>query len=386
VVARSYGAYVVSEMPPAISGFSPPGGPPGTHVTITGSGFRNDARVSYGGQALLIASRQGDHTMVVEVPRSAARSEPFVVSTRAGETRSGAWFQLALPAVVERMSPTSGPAGTTVTIRGRGFRGDEVFFLGPVPLEVLERRPGTVVVRIPPQARSGELAFESYGARHGTPLRFEVHELPDLESFAPLAGPPGTHVAIRGRHLGDVASVSYGNLPAAIVRRAPRELIVEIPAAAQGRDYLWLHAPAGRVRSGQAFEVTPPPPQPGRFAPTSGMVGTRVTLDGAWFPPGAQVWFRDVACPIVSRGPRRLVFTIPPGAAGRAPFVITDEHGGRVATTTAFEVLLPPPPPPPPVEAGHHEHAHEHPHGDGGHHHHPHVHPHRPGDTHHHPY
>src|SRR6185436_3310052 len=110
--------------------------------------------------------------------------------------------------------------------------------------------------------------------------------------------------------------------------------------------------------------VTPPPPAPAAFTPAAGLVGTQVTLAGSWFPPSAQVYFQNIPMPIVSRSARRIVFTIPPGAAGRAPFVVVDDAGNRVATATAFEVLVPPPPPPPPpvdTGTGHHEHAHEHP-------------------------
>jgi hypothetical protein len=250
ILARSMAGFVIFEPPPVISGFSPPGGPPGTQVTISGSGFTPDVRVAYGGQALLIIGRHGDQGVVVEVPRSAMRSEPFIVSARAGETRSGRHFELALPAVVDRLSPTSGPPGTQVTIRGRGFRGDEVFYLGQAPLDVLERRAESVVARIPGRAHSAELSFDSLGGRYSTPLRFEVLELPIFETFAPAGGPPRTAVSIRGQRLGDVASVFYGGLPAVIIRRSSREIVVEIPAAAQGADYLWLVAPgrAGEVR------------------------------------------------------------------------------------------------------------------------------------------
>ncbi len=370
-------------VPPIVGSFTPTGGPPGTRVTLTGAAFTPDVRVAYGNQALPILARQGQHALTVEVPRSALASAPFVVGNDAGETRSGAWFELHVAAIVESLSPTSGPPLTIFQVRGQGFRGDEVFYLGGARLRTVERRPDGYLVQVPAGAASGVLAFDSWGKRVRTPFRFDVLANPAVRWFGPTSGPAGTVVAIRGENLFGATQVYYGGLPCRVVRRDRDELVVEIPPAAQGADYLWVEVGGQRARSAMPFRVLVPQPVIAGFAPAGGPVNTQVTLEGGPFSPAAQVWFGNLQCPIASRGPNRLVVSIPPGANGRAPFTVTDAQGARAVSGQQFLVVLPPSGP---EQDGHHEHAHEHPHGDGAHHHHPHAHPHRSGSTHHHPY
>lgn len=372
-------------VPPLIGSFTPSSGPPGTQVILVGAGFTPDVRVAFGGQALPIVSRNGEHTLTVVVPRGATQSAPFVVANSRGETRSGAWFELQLAATVESLSPTSGPPLTMIAIRGNGFRGDESFFLGPQPLRTVERRPDGYVVQVPQNGVSGPVSYESFGQRVRTPFRFDVLANPVVRWFGPAFGPPGTQVTIRGERLEGTTRVYFGGLSCAIVSRSPTELLVAIPPAAQGGDYLWIEVGGQRVRTQMPFRVAMPQPVITNIMPGAGPVGTQVTIDGGPFAPSAQVYLGNVQCPIVSRQPNRIVVSVPPGIMGLAPFTVTDDTGARAVSDDMFNVQLPPGPGPD-TGIGHHEHAHEHPHGDGGHHHHPHVHPHRPGTDHHHPY
>jgi len=229
---------------PVIESFAPTGGPPGTEVTLSGQGLGPDVRVSYDEQALPIYGRSGDTSIVVRVPRGATRSAPFVVANKLGETRSGAYFQLALPPAIDSVSPTSGPPGTELVVAARNLRGDEVFTLAGQPLTVVERTPATVRLVVPPGAQSGTLRVDATD----TPFRFEVTARLAVSAFEPMIGPPGTRVVLRGENLGAAALVSYGSLPCPILRRLRDELVVEIPAGAAGADVLTVEAAGQRAR------------------------------------------------------------------------------------------------------------------------------------------
>jgi hypothetical protein len=338
-VGRSRDAFNVLgwDRGPVVRGFAPPGGPPGTQVTLSGDGFGPEVRVAYGDQALPIVGRQGDDALVVVVPRGAQRSAPFVVATRAGETTSGAWFQLELAGTIDSITPTSGPPGTSIDVRGDGFRGDETFYLGDRPARLLARQPWGVVLEAP-AGRGGPLSFDSGGRRVATPFRFDVVAGLAVVSFAPPAGPPGSRVVLRGPGLGEAGQVVYGGLPCAIVRRGRDEVTVEVPPRAAGQDVFWVEAYGQRARSAEAFRVEAPGPAIGAFAPREGRPGTTVVLSASGLGRRVAVWFGTVECPILQRDAQKLVFTIPAGAFGAGPFVIVDDDGRRYATPGRFEV------------------------------------------------
>ena len=50
-------------------------GPGGTRVTISGTGYTNDTRVSYGAQLLNVVGRRGDNQIDVLIPRKTRTAE-----------------------------------------------------------------------------------------------------------------------------------------------------------------------------------------------------------------------------------------------------------------------------------------------------------------------
>ena len=237
---------------PIVDSFTPTGGPPGTRVTIAGSGLGADLRVAYDGQALPVIARAGDREVTIVIPRTAIRSAAFVLQSRAGETRSGAYFQLELPAAAESLSPTSGPPGTPVAIKGRGFHGDETFRFGDTPARVLERQPWGVRLAAP--ERGGALGYTSAGQSVTTRFIFEVVAPLAVASMSPTVGPPGAEVILRGPGLDGALRVGYGGLPCPILRRARDEIVVAVPKNAAGEDAFTVETLEQRVRS-ETFRV-----------------------------------------------------------------------------------------------------------------------------------
>lgn len=250
---------------PIVDSFAPTGGPPGTRVTITGSDLGPDLRVAYDGESLPVVARAADREITVVVPRTATRSAAFVLAGRAGATRSGAYFQLALPAALDSLSPTSGPPGTPITIKGRGFHGDESFRFGdapahahapapePEPARVLERQPWGVRLAAP--EHGGALSYTSAGQTVATRFTFDVTASITVASLSPTVGPPGTEVILRGPGLDGAVRVLYGGLPCPLVRRAHDELVVAVPKSAAGEDAFTIEGLGQRVRSADTFRV-----------------------------------------------------------------------------------------------------------------------------------
>lgn len=339
-VATSKQAFEVV-VAPAIASFSPTGGPVGTHVTIQGSGFSADARVMYGAQQLKILSRNGETSVEVMIPARAA-NQPFVIETRGGTVQSAQAFQVYVYSTISSVSPTSGPVGTRVWIRGKSFNSTDRYYLNNVELAIVERHPEGYVVQIPAGAQSGVIEWESYGKREASRFRFEVLQPPSIASFSPTSGPVGTQVVVSGANFTAKTAVFYGNLPCRVIQRTlPGGLVVEIPGNAQGTDYLWVEDANTRIKSQQTFQVVAPPVV-SAFAPQAGPVGTQVVVTGSNFTRTTTVLFGNVAATIVkAQLPTSITVTVPAGAVG-AQFIWVEDRGQKVKSATTFNVVLTP--------------------------------------------
>lgn len=326
--------------PPRLTSFAPTAGPPGTKVTLQGSGLADRPRVFYGVE-LVRPVAVSDTTIEVLVPPGAT-SQPFRVETRAGEATTAQAFQVQIPSEVTSVSPTSGPVGTRVWIKGRHFNPTDAFFLGGLPLPIVERQPEGYVVEVPRGAQSGVIAWESYGRRQETRFRFEVLVPPTIAEFSPSRGPVGTEVTVTGANFTDKTEVRFGGKPCPVVRRvAPTQIVVTIPPGAFGTDYLWVEDAGQRVKSHRTFEVIPPPSIAG-FVPASGPVGTHVTVTGAHFTATTVVKLGAIPMPIVKAQPPTSITVAVPADARGADHIWVEDGGQRAKSAGVFTVIVPP--------------------------------------------
>jgi len=125
VVANGVGSnrtVSVTVYKPTITSLTPPAAGPGGTITIAGSGFgasqSTGFSVSFNGVAAASPS-WSDTSITASVP-SSATSGPVRV-TEAGVVSNGVQFTVLQSLSVTGISPSTGPAGATVTITGVGF-------------------------------------------------------------------------------------------------------------------------------------------------------------------------------------------------------------------------------------------------------------------------
>lgn len=202
--ARSRRPFVVLS-PPSIRSFSPRQGPPGTEVTIEGSGFGdspNLVRATMGRARLRVVSVRDDR-LVVEIPRRARSGRITVeVGTRGG-TVTGTEFRIGARQRVGGLSPDEGLVGSELTIRGENFpRADiRVAFTGPRRAVRAQRvSPVELRVIVPNGAQTGPV--ELILPRRRVPLgTFTVGATPegvDITSVDPECTYPGCRAVLRG--------------------------------------------------------------------------------------------------------------------------------------------------------------------------------------------
>ncbi len=110
------------QLAPTISSFTPISGPVGTPVTLYGSGFTGASAVTFGGVTATVYSVISDNELTAHVPSGTPLGTCRIsVTTPLGTGVSTDRFNVTSP--ISSFTPTSGPAGTLVTLSGSGFTG-----------------------------------------------------------------------------------------------------------------------------------------------------------------------------------------------------------------------------------------------------------------------
>ena len=158
----------VPPTPPAISNISPTTGSAGTSVTITGTGFgtifdatKENGTVTFN-DVNAFPTSWTNTSITVPVP-SGASTGPLVVWVK-NQASNGINFTI-VPRI-DGVSPPSGVAGTTVTIRGIGFgatQGSSTVTLNGTALTPSSWSNTTIVAAVPAGATSGPVVVTAAG-------------------------------------------------------------------------------------------------------------------------------------------------------------------------------------------------------------------------------
>jgi RHS repeat-associated protein len=113
--------YTFTVVNPFINYLTPTGGPAGGQVTLNGSGFgatQGNSSVQLNGVVANVSS-WSDTSVTIAIPYN-VNSGPITL-TRSGVTSNAVQFTVTGQLSVTSVSPTVGPVGSTVTIKGTGF-------------------------------------------------------------------------------------------------------------------------------------------------------------------------------------------------------------------------------------------------------------------------
>jgi len=315
VAALLAGAAAPAAAAPALVGFTPARGTPGSEVLVTGAGF--DPRlyattVRFGGvaaAALQVAVEASGAALHVIVP-SGAVSGPITVTTAGGTASSAGLavpsFEVSGVPELFTFHPPSGTPGQRVSLIGQGLRGvARVEFHGGAvalpPFQVRVDRAGTVVdALVPAGASSGPIRVVTADGAVSTAVLepsppdgagdFLVGLPPVVDGFVPPSGPPGTVIIIGGRNLFGTTAVSLGGAALVLTRVDERGTAVEatVPAGATSGLLAVTTSTGSTDTSALAaptFVVSAAPRIDDVF-PSSGDPGTLVTIFGANFGRG----------------------------------------------------------------------------------------------------
>jgi hypothetical protein len=299
-------------VPPNITSYSPLSGPPGTMVTIHGTGFGPPVA----GSRLSVQSARtnawttwtptswSDTEIVASVPASVTNGLVYLNVT-ANKLRSiGTYgFQVGIAPVVTGYSPGFGPPGTVVTILGTKFGprqgGSDLYILSAVTNAWTTWKPISwsdteIVASVPSTTPLGKvyLVIEVDEVQSLGWHAFTVGIPPLITNYSPPSGPSGTVLTIHGTGFGLTQGTSYVSVlsPAKRISTAwtptswsDTEISVTVPSTMPpGKVYLSVTVDRLQSIESQPFTVGIPPAITS-YSPGFGPPGTVLTIHGTGF-------------------------------------------------------------------------------------------------------
>jgi hypothetical protein len=155
---------------PTVTGFTPGSGVPGTSVVITGTNFDTASAVAFNGFAATFTINSP--TKITATVPSSATTGPIKVTNPAGGASSAGSF-LVTPTITS-FSPTSGRAGTVVTINGNTFIGASSVTINGLAAPFNVQTSTRIKVTIPTGATTGKFAVTTPGGTATSATNFTV--------------------------------------------------------------------------------------------------------------------------------------------------------------------------------------------------------------------
>ena len=229
------------------------------------------------------------------VNRAYGASFPTVVPAHRGKIMAWAdWTHgsVSVPqATITFFTPTSGPAGTEVSVHGSRFSTVTAVTFNGAPAAGFTIDSDTLLrATAPAGAGSGPIRVTSPTGTATSAGTFTAIPPPAITFFTPTSGPVGIEVIVHGASLATVTAVTFSGAPAACYTISSDTLMrATVPAAATSVP-IGVTNPAGTATSAGSYTVIAPPAVT-FFAPLSGPAGTEVTVHGASFSTITAVAF-----------------------------------------------------------------------------------------------
>lgn len=337
---------------PTFTSFSPASGPVGTTVTLTGTNFNTTPSEN---QVYFYVSRPATVTaatetsLTVTVPSGTTTGPIYVISNCVGLVSSTNFtVGVGIPTITS-FTPTSGVFEETVTITGTNFSttpaANTVRFNGELAT-VSASTTTTITTTVPVGATTGKITVRVGSNTATSAADFTVTCVePEITGFSPISGLPGDEITIIGSNFNTTASeniLDFNGVPAVATASTSTTITTTVPAGAITGPISVFNGCYGTT-SDFAFTIGCGGPEPSMYdiSPTTGVVGTIVTISGVNFSTIANdnlVFFNGVRALVTSSTETTIVAQVPPGATpGDISLQVGCNHSGS-DTDPHFEV------------------------------------------------
>ena len=214
---------------------------------------------------------------------------------------------------IQSFTPTTGSAGTSVTITGSNFSGATAVSFGGIPASSFVVNSASSITAIVGTGTSGDVSVT-------TPLGIAslgvFNYLPSISSFSPASGSAGTIVTLTGNGFIGTTDVSFGGVAAASFTIVSNTTITAVIGSGMSGN-ISVSNPAGTTSLGTFTFIPTQPPVITSFTPLSGKTGSTVIITGNNFnsnPAANNVYFGSIKAQVVSASSTSLTVIVPGGA------------------------------------------------------------------------
>ncbi len=161
-------------------------------------------------------------------------------------------------------------------------------------------------------------------------------QAPVISSFTPSSGSPGTSVTLTGSNFSGISFVSFNGISANFTVNSPAQITATVPNNATTGS-LFVSGSYGATNSATSFTVMPatPPPAISNFSPSSGPVGSVITINGSNFIGVSAVKIGNLNLPFTVNSAGQIQATIPANGITGAISVTTPSG---TAASSAFVI------------------------------------------------
>ncbi|HXA29863.1 MAG TPA: hypothetical protein VN193_14075 [Candidatus Angelobacter sp.] len=351
------------------TGLSPTTGVVASSASIVAQGFlpTHSLTVTVGGASASITggsntNGSGSSTVSFTIPAVSNGSQAVVVSDGASTVTSGTNFTVSASAT--SLSPTSGPVGTSgVTIQANGFSASGSLTVKVAGNTAAIASGGTagangsslVTFTIPSAPHGSQIVTVSDGTNTATSTsNFTVQASVSVSQSSGTVGTTGVTLTGTGFVAGQTVSVTFASNPLTTSPASPQvgttggwTATFTVPPSTTGAKSI-VATDSGSATASTTYAVTPS----ASVSPSSGNVGSTVTLSGSGFPAGAAISATYAGSSITLSGTLTTdgsgniptstppTFTVPATAsgslAGAHPVVVT--AGSQTAPSVNFTV------------------------------------------------
>jgi hypothetical protein len=268
---------------PSIGSLSLNSGAVGASVTVNGANFgssQGTSTVKFNG-TLATPTSWSSGAVTVAVP-SGATSGNVVVHASGVDSNAVAFTVVPAPSITS-LSSSSGTVGASVTISGSNFgatQGTGIVSFNGTQATPTSWTAGSIITTVPSGATAGNVVVFASGVNsNGAP--FTVLPTRNITSLSVTSGPVGTSLTITGTNFGGTqgtSTLTLNGVSATVSSWSNTSLSTTVPTAATtGNVVVTVNNVAS---NGVSFTVTP---YIQSLSPTSGPIGTSVTVSGSTF-------------------------------------------------------------------------------------------------------
>ncbi len=278
-----------------------------------------------------VVTQPGSHVVEFRSLDAAANAESFQSIS----------FIVGLPPAptISGFTPSSGGANTAVTITGTGFTGATHVQFNGLSASFTVDSATRITAFAPNGTGAGPITVIGPGGTATSSESYSFVPAPFIAGFTPTSGNVGSGVLIGGNNFIGVTRVGFNGAAASFNVISSTQINAIVPLGAT-TGQISVTGPGGTFVSSGVYTVTVgAPPFITSFSPTSGGIGTSVTIRGEALTNASSVSFNGVEATFRSRR-GSIAATVPAGATTGPIRVLTP--GGTATSFTSFVVVSPP--------------------------------------------